>query len=819
MALDQLVMFSQYPIHTILPELTSRVRDHHVILTAAPGAGKSTIVPLALLQSGMFRDQKILMLEPRRLAVLNCAGRMAELLGEEPGQSVGYRIRHDSKVSAETRIEVVTEGILVRRLIAEKSLSGVGCVILDEFHERNIETDLAFAMLRELAMLDDNLRIVVMSATIDAATLLQSAVQEETWSVIESPGKAFPVQTQYLTLEKADPRKFVYGARLTDDFYKCCRAAVQQAISETDGDILVFLPGAGEIRKMSETLGSVSEEFLVLPLHSGIAQSEQKQVFRKTADGRRKIILATNIAETSITIDGLTAVVDSGFAKFSRYHKVTGLEKLTLDNIALDSAKQRAGRAGRTAAGNCYRLWLREDEKGMARITRPSLSVSNLTGPTLALYAWGADPRHALLPEPLDQTALAKAETLLKDMQALRLTGNKIELTEKGKRMAQLPVAPRLAAMLTEKGSWLACEICSLFEERDNFGQGTADIEYHLRRMSQLSGVTRERTRQSTDQLFRLIGKPTVQYAPEEILAAAYPDRIAKQRKDDPLRYILVNGRGARLMKDDPLVHHEWLVAAFCEGKDHEDTIRLAAALPQHKVLELCGGQIVNSHELYLEKETLRSARIQMLGAIEILRQSSDIFQVKPEEIEKFWFAHIRTSKEIPFAEYILKLQNKIRLLTEHNVIRGGAYPTYESGLLLQTLEDWAGGYAGGARNYSELSKVLSDVYAALAAPVQREINQLLPDEIVLDEGFKVAVNYAEKQPFFAARIQKLFNVKKTPQLAHGKIPLQVHLLSPAGRPVQITNDLASFWKNTYPEVRKELRGRYPKHKWPESIA
>lgn len=816
------------PIDTVLTDLRAHLAARsRLVLQAPPGAGKTTRVPLALLGEPWLADRKILLLEPRRLAARAAAARLAEQLGEVVGTSVGYQIRFEHQRSPQTRIEVITEGILTRRLQADPTLAGIGLVIFDEFHERSLQTDLGLALaLDSQAALRPDLRLLLMSATLDtagAARVLGGA------PVVSSAGRSHPVVTHYLD---HDPLRYDTGLVVT---------AIQRALHERHGDLLVFLPGGPEIRRLATTL-TVPDQTLVLPLYGNLAQAAQQQALQPDPSGRRKVVLATNIAETSLTIEGITTVIDSGWTRRPRFHPGTGLTRLVTERISQNSAAQRAGRAGRLGPGTCYRLWSEPTQARLQPHQTPEILAADLAPLLLELVLWGATPDQLIWSDPPPKATLTQARELLLRLGALDGQGR---ITPIGRRLAELPLHPRLAHMVlsgVDRGlAELACALAAMLAERDilRASHCGSDLDLRLqalhaygtggRQSAQAHGADPAacaRVERAVNQLHRLVSKPRAQpsvpadNAPGLLLARAYPDRIGRRRGDSPDRYQLANGRGVRLAPDDPLYGCDWLVAAHLSDGDNEDLIRLSVRFD----LDLLNGELqdlLSEHEVVAwdEREQAVSARHERrLGALVLA--SRPLATVDRERQRQALITGIRRLGLdcLPWTPALRQWQ--ARVVTLHHWCPEQGWPEISDDRLLATLEDWLGPWLTGLSRRTHLAQL--DLGAILKAqlgwPLNNQLDQAAPTHLTVPSGSRIQLAYGAvgEPPVLAVKLQELFGLAEAPRLNGGRIPLLLHLLSPARRPIQITRDLASFWHTTYAEVKKELKGRYPKHPWPD---
>lgn len=811
------------PILDVLPDVRARLGEaSRLILKAAPGAGKTTLVPLALLDEAWLAGRRIVMLEPRRLAARAAAARMAELLGEEVGDTVGYRVRLDARVSARTRIEVVTEGILTRRLHDDPALDGVALVIFDEFHERHLHTDLAAALcLDAQALLRPDLKLLVMSATLDVAPLTHLL---DGAPVIESRGRAFEVALRYLP----EP-----AAR---DVVPALVAAVRCALADETGDILAFLPGAGEIRRAQASLGvSLPAGVVLHALYGDLPKAEQDRAIRPDPDGRRKLVLATPIAESSLTIDGVRVVIDSGLRRAPRFDARSGLTRLVTVRIAKDAADQRSGRAGRTQAGVCYRLYSPGTYAGMAARTTPEILSSDLAELTLALAAWGTPPsqlRWLDLPPPAH---LAQARDTLETLGALDAHG---AVTALGRRLAALPVHPRLACMLLAARARdlaaLACDLAALLSERDVLREcGSPDLSLRVEALLALragrapaaadAGALRavERVAQS---LRRMLGAdPATSADPYEIgllTAFAYPDRIAQRRAARDPRLLLANGRGAALAGAAAFGEAALLVAVELDAGQGEARVYLAAPLLPADLAAHFADRVVERArvEWDAKREAVSAARERRYG--EIVLETKPLPAPPPEAWANAWREGLRRlgPDALPWSAAARAFQARVAFA--RRLFPDAGWPDLSDAALMATADAWLLPQLANIGGRAQLAAL--DLAALLTQRLdwrlRKRLDEIAPAQLTLKRGTRAPLDYTQgESPVLAIKLQALFGVADTPRVAEGRVPVTLHLLSPARRPIQVTQDLRGFWARTYAEVKKELKGRYPKHAWPET--
>lgn len=819
------------PIDAVLPALRDALAARTaVVLEAPPGAGKTTRVPLALRDAPWLGGRKIVMLEPRRVAARAAARFMAAQLGEAAGETVGYRVRLDTQVSARTRIEVVTEGVLARMLRDDPASEETGLVVFDEFHERSLHADLGLALTLETqGVLRDDLRVLVMSATLDGARV--AALLGEA-PVVRSEGRAFPV-----TLRHAPTRP---GAR---ELVPAVAAAVRQALAETAGDLLAFLPGAGEIARVAQALApgggaGLGAGVRVLPLHGALPPAAQDDALRPDAAGRRKVVLATAIAETSLTLDGVRVVVDAGLARVPRFSPRTGMTRLATVRASRAATEQRAGRAGRQAPGTCYRLWPEAEQAGLVPYLAPEILEADLAPLALTLAETGVADAAALrwLDAP-PAPALAQARALLRQLGALDAAGR---ITPHGRAMAALPVHPRLAHLLLRArdlgAGALACELAALLEERDLLrGRGAppdADLRLRVELLRERgtpaawhgADVAREglrRARAEAAQLRRLLRVAAGSGDPHDtglLLAFAYPDRIAQRRPGSETRFLLRNGRGAALAAPQALGRSDYVVAAELDDAGGESRIFLAAPVELAQLEAHAADQLETAEEVAWDEATgaVRARRVTRIGALEL--RAAPVATPDPAALTAALLAVVRREGlgALPWRDAALTLRQRVAFLRTLD----SAWPDWGDAALLASLEAWLAPHLAGARRRDDLARLdLHDILlAALPWDRRAALDRDAPTHVAVPTGSRIAVDYADPTaPVLAVRLQELFGCEETPRVGGGRVPLTLHLLSPARRPVQVTRDLAGFWRTSYFDVRKDLRGRYPRHHWPEN--
>ncbi|WP_046482375.1 ATP-dependent helicase HrpB [Pseudomonas veronii] len=820
------------PIDLVLPDLREALSNRHeVILEAPPGAGKTTRVPLALLNEPWLGNQKILMLEPRRLAARAAAERLASELSEKVGETVGYRIRLESKVGPRTQIEVVTEGILARRLQDDPALDGVGVVIFDEYHLRNLDSDLALALClsaRELLRDEPPLKLLLMSATLEGARL--SKVLNDA-PVVTSEGRMYPVSTVWGSAYQPGER---IDARVTDT----CLAA----INEQPGSVLVFLPGQAEIRRVAEALKeqlSGRPEVIVCPLYGDLDLNAQRAAINPAPQGSRKIVLATNIAETSLTIEGVRVVVDSGLERVPKFDPRSGMTRLDTQRISKASATQRAGRAGRLEPGVCYRLWSESQHEQMAGYSTPEILQADLAALALQLARWGMKPEEMTWLDQPPSAPFAQARDLLKRLGALDDAG---QLTPHGSAMSELPAHPRIAHMLIKGNAmgldYLACNIAALLGEKDVLRGAGADLHIRLSALSgdqhsRRGGGSFQRVKQSARQYRSLLRGRAVHPVSEPdhprwvgcLLAFAYPDRVGLQRRASASEYRLSNGRAAVFSEPDALTKHEWLVVADLGSRQgqREERIYLASDLDSALFDDELADLVRSVDEVdWDEREGVLKAERQLRVGQLVL--STTPLPGLDEQARSLALVNLVRRKGIellPWNPELRQWQARVDLLRQLDIQNGQAeskWPDLSDTNLLATLEEWLTPYLGKVTRLSHFSHLdLSSIVRNLLPwPLPQELEAQAPQTIQVPSGSNIRIDYSQHPPILAVRLQELFGLSETPRIAQGKQPLTLHLLSPARRPVQVTQDLANFWRSTYVEVKKDLKGRYPKHYWPE---
>jgi ATP-dependent helicase HrpB len=798
------------PIDTALPGLSAALsRNNAAVLVAPPGAGKTTRVPLVLLDEPWARTKKILILEPRRLAARAAAARMASTLGEQVGDTVGLRVRFGSKVTKRTRIEVVTEGVFTRLVLEDPSLDGVAAVVFDEFHERSLDADLGLALARDAQQgLRQDLKLLVMSATLDGArvaALLGNA------PVIESEGRAFAVDTRYLG---RDPRAPIE---------RQVAEAVERALRAETGSFLVFLPGAAEIRRTETLLKErvTKADVDIVALFGALEAREQDRAISPSPAGRRKVVLATSIAETSLTIEGVRVVIDSGLARVPRYEPDIGLTRLETVRVSRAAADQRRGRAGRTEPGVCYRLWDELQTGSLELYTRPEILSADLSSFVLDLALWGTvNPGKLALLDVPPQATLGQARMLLMELGAINADGR---ITEEGRKLRALPLPPRLARMVIDaaaKGAGaLAAGIAAILTER---GLGGDDIDLTHR----LDKFRRDRSRRAEDARAMVKrwadtadgSKENGKHSPGSLLALAYPDRIAKGRGSGSGAFLLANGRGGAVDPASPLAREPFLVVAELTGVAAASRILLAAPIALSEIEARFAGQIEDREAITFDSvsASLRSRRSRRLGALTLAEQSRSV--TVNSESAKLLAEGIATLgiDKLPWNRPQLQLRNRVMFLRR---AEGDDWPDLSNEALAVSADDWLAPFLTGKTALYQIGA--DDLSGALDALISWNLRKRLdaeaPTHFTAPSGSHVPIDYeAEEGPKLAIRVQELFGLAVHPAVAGGRVPLLIELLSPAHRPVQVTRDLPGFWRGSYKDVRTDLRGRYPKHSWPD---
>jgi len=819
------------PIDEVLPALREALATRHeAVLEAPPGAGKTTRVPLALLNEPWLAGQTILMLEPRRLAARAAAERLASELGEKVGETVGYRIRLDSKVGPRTRIEVVTEGILTRRLQDDPALEGVGLLIFDEFHERSLDADLALALSlngRELFRDDQPLKILLMSATLEGerlAGLLDDA------PILRSEGRMYPVAMRW-------GRPFQPGEFIEPRLVQ----TILEALNDETGSLLVFLPGQAEIRRVHQQLADAlgeNTQVLLCPLHGELDLAAQRAAIDPAPAGKRKVVLATNIAETSLTIDGVRVVIDAGLARVPRFDTGSGMTRLDTQRISRASATQRAGRAGRLEPGVCYRLWSQDQHEQLAAYASAEILSADLAGLALQLGRWGVTPTQLVWLDVPPAAAYAQAQDLLDRLGAL----DGEALTRHGQAMAELPAHPRIAHLLLRGQALgladMACDVAALLGERDILRGAGADLHSRLVLLSGEERAARgaqggvQRARQLARQ-YRgyLRGKASEPVSDPEhprwlgaLLALAYPDRVAQQRRAGGAEYRLANGRAALFAEADSLMKQPWLVIADLGSRQgqREERIYLAADFDPALFDSVLAEQVRVVDQLdWDEREgVLRAERQRKVGELILSREPLTGLDETARSQALVNLVRRKGLELLPWTPELRQWQARVALLRQLDLVGKGEseWPDVSDAALLKSLEHWLMPYLGKVSRLSHFANLdlSSIVHNLLPWPLPQRLDELAPHHLSVPSGSSIRLDYSEQPPILAVRLQELFGLAETPRIAGGRQVVKLHLLSPARRPVQVTQDLANFWRSTYAEVKKDLKGRYPKHYWPD---
>ena len=802
------------PVRDIIAEVKQQLNANNtLIVNAPPGAGKSTLLPLALLNEPWLAGQKILMLEPRRLATKAIANRMADLLQEQIAQTVGYRIRFENKTSTTTKIEVVTEGILTRMIHSDNSLEGVGLVIFDEFHERSIHADVAMALCREAQqVLRPDLRIMVMSATLDMPQLTSLLNAP----VAISKGKQYPVEVKY-----AGELDLMMMPEMT-------ARTVVKAVREHEGDVLVFFPGQGEIKKCEEILRRELRDFAIHPLYGQLPPAQQHSAIMPNKQGKRKVVLATSIAETSLTIEGIKIVIDTGFGRTSKFDPNSGLSRLETVQISKDSADQRAGRAGRLSAGVCYRMWSKATHERLTEHRSPEIVEADLASLVLDMAQWGIiDIQQLTWLTPPPKGALAQASDTLHQLNAL----DKGRITEHGKKIHELPCHPRIAHMLLMAQDndtlALATDLAAIIEEKDPLPR-EAGIDINLR----VEALRRFRRNEGKGNAFGRIDKIASSYRklfeieeendkfdPFEtgvLLAQAYPERIAYARPGNNAQFQLSNGKLAQAGHRDDLAHEPWLAIAHVDARQGMGKIFMAAPLNPRDLAPLVKevetivwdtykGGLIATKELRIGSIILQSKPLPDPDESHLVQAICNAIKKEGEQL-------------LPFNEEVIEWQNRVLSIRKWRPTE--AWPDVSTQALVLSNEEWLAPYLNSIKRPEDLKKLkLKEIlHNSLSYEQQKQLAALAPETIKVPSDSHIPIEYLSNggQPILAVRLQEVFGMSDTPTINEGKTAMVMHLLSPGFKPVQITSDLRSFWDNTYFEVKKDLKRRYPKHAWPD---
>ena len=816
-------MTEQLPILAILPQLCEALAARHeVILEAQPGAGKTTGVPLVLLQQAWLQEQTILLIQPRRLAAKSTAQRLASQCNEAVGATVGYRIRGESRVSDKTRIEVITEGVLLRRLQDDPALEGVGLVIFDEFHERHLNTDLALGLILEGRDLfrddtDSPLKLLIMSATLDSealASLLNDA------PIIRSEGRTFPIDIHYR------PRKA--ELRLSDQLAQLIR---EQLLND-DGSVLVFLPGQREILELQSLLQAmpeVSNHVDIYPLYGSLPLKAQQQAIQPSA--QRKIVLSTDIAETSLTIEGITRVIDSGLCRQGFYDAGLEMTRLHTSPISKASARQRAGRAGRTSPGICFRLWSEEEQQRKPAQTTPEILRADLAEALLQLLNWGIDdPAELRWLDAPPKSATDRALSLLASIQAIEPNSATPQLTTHGNALVELPLHPRLAHMLIRSQDLglqkTACQLAALLSDRDPLGQRahSADIQDRIEWLSSSQPRAKELQKTASRlqaQLDNTTPPNTLSLTlPDQfalLIALAYPDRIAKTRSSGGQRYRLSNGRGALLREHDRLSRHEWLACAQLGSSNGQanDYVQIAAPL-NIQLVESALAELVTEQPLVewsLDSGRFEAQTLRTVGQLTLASQPLN--EVDPE-LRIHALCELIKNRGLDFLQFNNQVQQLLARL-RFAASQEANWPDFSEAALLEDIERWLAPYLTSVTRLNQLRELSFEqiLLDRLSWPERQQLDVLAPERFDVPSGAQIKIDYSAQPPILAVKLQEMFSCTVTPQIGHGQA-LMLHLLSPAQRPLAVTQDLINFWHNVYPDVKKEMKGRYPKHPWPD---
>ena len=819
-------MMKILPIHEVLDDVKNVLKAHStLILQAPPGAGKSTVVPISLLDESWLKDKIIIMLEPRRVAARMVATQMSRLLGEEVGQSVGYQVKMNSCYTNKTKILVVTEAILVRRLQANQTLDDVAMVIFDEFHERSIHTDLSLALsLQVQELLRDDLKILIMSATLNSEEISKLLGDVP---VITSKGKNYEVETTYLDIKTKQPDFKAINSVLLNTTLK--------ATKENDGDILIFLAGVKEIKNLQTSLvnSSLSKDILVLPLYSALSKKEQDMAILKSQ--KRKIILSTNIAQTSLTIEGVKVVIDSGLEKLSRYNYANAMDHLELAFISKDSAVQRAGRAGRLSHGKCYRIW--HEHKILQQSTKPEILRTDLSSLLLDLALWGVDDFGEL--KWLDIPHVKILEETKEVLKELSMLDDSFKITDFGRDALSLGLHPRFAYMILKANdlgfAYEACLLASLLSEKDIFSNSQRDSDIYSRfthlyeKDFESAYINRHRAKEARTQAdffynklksIKKVAKKNSEIDQEMLsvlLLFAYPDRLAKQRIKDDNKYKLSNGKGAILHGEDTLFNQEFLVAANLQANDRDSFINLALSISLEKIEQYFSSFIKNEESITYNKEAGKFDIRESSYFLELQLHSKPIQAPKNQNFKKLLLDLVKKEglELLSWNKKAISLKARVNFLNHHT-----EFKNFSDDALLNTLDIWLEPYLEGVTTIKALEDL--NVYNMLLSFLSWEDQQLLdtlaPPSVKVPSGSNIQIDYEDcTKPSMKVKIQEVFGLHETPKVLNNTLALQIHLLTPAMTPMQITYDLKSFWENSYSEVRKEIRGKYKRHYWPEN--
>lgn len=844
------------PINHVLPQIRNTLNTHNrVVLQAPPGAGKTTAVPIALLDQPWLQDMQIILLEPRRLAARNAAARMAFLLNEKVGETVGYQIRQDKCFNNKTRILVVTEGILTRKLQADPELKNTALVIFDEFHERSLHADLSLALcLQSQQILREDLKVLIMSATLNteaiAGLLMNDGVQAP---VIESEGRSYPVTMHYLDKAAVNPRSHQSSQQqLQVALLQQLKQLIEKHQNDDQKDdlkdnlnnCLVFLPGVREIRQLESGIRQYLKtarlnNIMLAPLYGNLSKQQQDLAIKKPPAGKRKIVLATNIAETSLTIDGINCVIDSGLERVLQYNPASAMNRLQTQFISQDSATQRAGRAGRLSAGHCYRLW--PQQQRLIKHATAEILHSDLTTLMLELANWGVKQVDELQWMDLPpQSARQQAQALLQQLNAI---DKHKTITRHGRRMLKMATHPRLAHMMLKavelKQTWLGCLLAAILTEKDIFSasadnsvEKSIDIEQRVKVLQNYSGQNRSIDgsqcklvkQTANDFLKRLPGKHNDTNNIDSslsgvLLAFAYPERLAKQRKNSPSRFLLSSGKGAEIPEFLQQHVYDYLVIANLDASHGNARIYLAAEISEQQIEDYFAEMIERSEETQWHEKQQRVEVRQTSRIGQIILQEKLVTPKNRDAIQQCLLQAIKNTglQCLNWSKEALNLKQRVQLVQQHD--KQYALPDFSDKTLLDTLSNWLQPYLDNANSIKqcqklELHKIL---LSQLSWQQQQLLEQLAPEKITVPSGSSIRIDYSDPaQPVLAVRLQEVFGLYDTPTLLNGEVKLMMHLLSPARRPMQVTQDLNSFWQTTYHEVKKELRGKYKRHYWPD---
>ncbi|OYX48423.1 MAG: ATP-dependent helicase HrpB [Alphaproteobacteria bacterium 32-64-14] len=799
---------SDLPIEDVIEPIRAELRTGvRLVISAPPGAGKTTRVPLALLDEGWTAGRKLILVEPRRIAARAAAERMASSLGERVGQTIGLRSRLDVRVSKESRIEVVTEGVFSRMILSDPTLEGIAGVLFDEFHERSLDADegLAFALDAQ-AVLREDLRIVLMSATLPAD--LTRAFFDG--PLIESLGRAWPVETRYLG----------YDARGRMD--EQVAAAIRKALAEEDGSVLAFLPGVAEITRAADRIGPVADNVLITPLYGALSPQDQNAAIAPAPSGMRKVVIATDIAESAITIEGVRVVIDAGFARVPRYDASLGVSRLETVRVSVANADQRRGRAGRTGPGVCYRLWREAEMRGFAASPSPEMENADLTGLALDLTRWGAKaPADLRWLNPPRDVAWRQAKQALVAGGALDKQG---DLTSLGQRIGDLPLPPRLAMMMLQAAdtghAQLASEIAAVMSERD-LGGRSSDLDDRLRRFRNDNGPRARAMRDLAQRWARSAGgkAAATRASSAAILAHAFPERIARSRGQAPGRFVLAGGRGAMLDETDPLARSEWLAVADMTGAGPDLRITLAAQLSEDQALASGAVETIERAEYDPGSGRVRARRTRRLGAIvldevQLPAPSADLVRAALMDAVR-----TRGLSVLRHGDALDALAARIDLLSRN---LGAPWPADFRTRLVDSINDWLGPMLSAPDALEKLGggQLADAAMTLLDWPMPRDLARLAPLRWTPPSGDTLAIDYtSEGGPTVSCKVQQVFGTAVHPTVGDGRIPLTLALLSPAMRPIAMTRDVPAFWKGGYHDMKKDMKGRYPKHAWPDDPA